>query len=160
MSGIRHFGGVEQFLNDATPAGNIDITGEVQATLQQSGPSRGDLGLVILISDLFSVASPETLFGAIRRSASSAATLHVVSREEAEPDAIGDVDLVDAETGRIVEVGLSVGTIRQYRERYEAWRAEMERKSRSRGIGYVQCTTERTVQEVVLSDLRAGRVVR
>ena len=63
-------------------------------------------------------------------------------------------------TGRIVEVGLSVDTIRQYRERYKAWRSELERQSSQHGVRYVPCSTERTVQEVVLSELRAGRVVR
>jgi hypothetical protein len=84
----------------------------------------------------------------------------VVSRAEAEPEAIGDVDLVDAESGQIVEVGLSVDTIRQYRERYDAWRSDLERHSSQQGIRYVACSTERTLQEVVLSDLRAQRVVR
>jgi uncharacterized protein (DUF58 family) len=160
ISGIRQFGSLEQFLSNTRSAGKIDVTGQVQAALEGIGPSRSAPGLIILISDLLNVPAPSTLFGAMRRSANSAVMLHVVSRDESEPEPIGDVDLIDAESGQIVEVGLSVDTVRQYRERYEAWRADMARQSGEHGIRYVRCMTERTVQEVVLSDLRAGRVVR
>jgi uncharacterized protein (DUF58 family) len=160
ISGIRQFGSVQQFLSNATSAGKIDVTAQVQSALERLGPSRSAPGLIILVSDLLNVPTPRPLFDAIRQTANIAVTLHVMSRDEAEPEAIGDVDLIDAESGQIVEVGLSVETVRQYRERYEAWRAEMERQSSQRGIRYVRCMTERTVQEVVLSDLRVARIVR
>jgi len=159
VSGIRQFGPMEQFLNRTGPARKIDINAEVQAALEQRGPIRSNPGLVFLISDFLSVTDVDALLAVVRSASGSAVALHVVSREEAEPDAIGDVDLVDAESGQIVEVGLSVDTIRHYRERYESWRSGLQRKCGMQGIRYVQCTTERSIPEVVLSDLRASRVI-
>ena len=40
LSGIRQFGSVQQFLSNATSAGKIDITAQVQGTLERLGPSR------------------------------------------------------------------------------------------------------------------------
>ena len=158
-SGIRQFGPIVQFLNGTSPARKIDINAEVQVALEQQGPRRSAPGLVFLISDFLSVTDVDALLACVRSAAGSAVALHVVSREEAEPEAIGDVDLVDAESGQIVEVGLSVDTLRHYRERYESWRSGLERKCGMQGIRYVSCTTERSIQEVILSDLRAGRVI-
>jgi uncharacterized protein (DUF58 family) len=160
VSGIKQFGTVEQFISGTNAVGKIDLTTQLKAVLDARARQRSTPGLTILISDLLSVPDPNALFGALRAAGGSAVAIHVVSRAEAEPEAIGDVDLVDAESGQIVEVGLSVDTIRQYRERYDAWRSELERQSRQQGIRYVACSTERTLQEVVLSDLRAQRVVR
>ena len=159
VSGIRQFGPIEQFLNGTSPARKIDINAEVQVALEQQGPRRSAPGLVFLISDFLSVTDVDALLACVRSAAGSTVALHVVSRAEAEPEAIGDVDLVDAESGQIVEVGLSVDTLRHYRERYESWRSGLERKCGMQGIRYVQCTTERSIQEVILSDLRAGRVI-
>jgi uncharacterized protein (DUF58 family) len=160
VAGIKQFGTVEQFLTSTTAVGKIDLTAHLQAALDQRGRRRGTPGLAVLISDLLSVTDPNSLFNALRGAGGSSVALHIVSRAEAEPEAIGDVDLVDAETGQIVEVGLSIDTIRQYRERYDAWRAELEQQSNQHGVRYVPCSTERTVQEVVLADLRTRRVVR
>jgi uncharacterized protein (DUF58 family) len=160
VSGIKQFGTVEQFISGTNAVGKIDLTTQLKAVLDARARQRSTPGLTILISDLLSVPDPNALFGTLRAAGGSAVAIHVVSRAEAEPEAIGDVDLVDAESGQIVEVGLSVDTIRQYRERYDAWRSELEQQSRQQGIRYVACSTERTLQEVVLSDLRAQRVVR
>jgi uncharacterized protein (DUF58 family) len=160
LSGIRRFGAVEELISATSAVGRIDLTAQVKAVLDARGRQRTVPGLTILISDLLNVSDRTALFSALRAAGGAAVALHVVSRAEAEPDALGDVDLVDAETGQIVEVGLSVDTIRQYRERYAAWRSELERLSGQHGIRYVRCSTERTLQEVVLSDLRAQQVVR
>jgi uncharacterized protein (DUF58 family) len=160
VSGIKQFGTVERFVAGTTAVGKIDLTAHVQTALDPRGGRRTSPGLKVLISDLLSVTDPASLFSALRGAGGSAVALHIVSRAEAEPEAIGDVDLVDAETGAIVEVGLSMDTIRQYRERYDAWRSQLERHSSQHGVRYVPCSTERTVQEVVLADLRARQVVR
>jgi uncharacterized protein (DUF58 family) len=159
IGGIKQFAAIEQFVSNTNAVGKIDLTAQIKSVLNQHG-RRSVPGLTVLISDLLNVTEPGALFSTLRANGGAIVVLHVLSREEAEPDAIGDVDLVDAETGQVVEVGLSVDTIRHYRERYEAWRAEMERQSSQQGIRYVPCSTERTLQEVVLSDLRARRVVR
>jgi uncharacterized protein (DUF58 family) len=160
ISGIKQFGTVEQFVSGTKSVGKIDLTAHVKSVLDARGRQRTVPGLTVLISDLLSVPDPNALFSTLRAAGGAAVALHVVSRAEAEPEAIGDVDLVDAESGHIVEVGLSVDTIRQYRERYDAWQSELERQSSQQGIRYVSCSTERTLQEVVLSDLRAHRVVK
>jgi uncharacterized protein (DUF58 family) len=160
VSGIKRFGMVEEFISATGAVGKIDLGAQVKAALDTRGRERAVPGLTILISDLLSLSDPTAVFAALRAAGGTAVALHVVSRAEAEPDATGDVDLVDAETGQIVEVGLSVDTIRRYRERYAAWRSELERQSAQHGVRYVPCSTERTLQEVVLSDLRAQRVIR
>lgn len=160
VTGIRKFGVVEQFLRESVPSGRTDLLATARAGLARLSRSPTRRGMVVLISDLLSISERAALFALLRDSAATAVVLHVVSREEAEPEALGDIDLVDAESGQVVEVGLSVDTLRRYRKRYESWLREMERQCGEHGVRYVRCGTDRSVAEVVLADLRAAKVVR
>ncbi|MFN0071285.1 MAG: DUF58 domain-containing protein [Chloroflexota bacterium] len=160
LSGIHQFGVVEHFLNATSPRGKVDLVSAVPPAIMDRSRPRNGPGLTFLISDLHGITDPGVLFGSLRSASESAVTLHVVSQAEADPEALGDVDLVDAESGQIVEVGLSLNVIQAYRARYDAWRQHLERTCGERDVRYVRCSTERTIPEVVLADLRNCQVVR
>jgi len=86
--------------------------------------------------------------------------LHVVSPEEMEPRLSGELELVDAETNEVLELGVSLETLAAYRDRFAAWLDERENECRTRGIRYVRVRTDRPVTSVILDDLRRGGVLR
>lgn len=159
LGGLRQFAGIHRFISEREPQGNVDLTQIVPDVFKSAKRVRGSRSLTVLISDLLNVSDTPKLLDQIANSG-GAVLLHVLSREEAEPEALGDVDLVDAETGQLIEVGLSVETVATYQARFEAWRDSIQRECLARHIRYVECSSERPIQEVMLADLRVGQVLR
>jgi hypothetical protein len=84
--------------------------------------------------------------------------VHVLSPEEMNPEAGGDVRLLDSETGEVRELTLDAEALRAYHERLSHFFERIEVFARTTEIGYHRVVTDTSVEEVVLSQLR-GRVV-
>jgi len=65
--------------------------------------------------------------------------LHVVSAEEMEPKLSGEVELVDAETDNVLEIGVSLDTLAAYRARFAAWLADRQADCSQRGSATCAC---------------------
>ena len=76
-----------------------------------------------------------------------------------EPGPGGDLELIDAETGELVEVSLTQETIRVYRERLDRWCGEVEAFCIRRGIRYVRATTDTPFDTLLLDTLRRGLIL-
>jgi hypothetical protein len=77
-----------------------------------------------------------------------------------EPRLSGEMELVDAETNEVLELGVSLETLAAYRARFAAWLDEQETECRGQGVRYVRVRTDRPLTSVVLDDLRRGGVLR
>jgi hypothetical protein len=86
--------------------------------------------------------------------------LHVVSPDELAPRLAGEVELVDAETNEVLEVGVSLETLAAYRARFATWLDEREAECHARGVRYARLTTDRPLASVMLDDLRRSAVLR
>jgi hypothetical protein len=144
-------------LSDIAPAGLVDVNAGLAACLPE--PARQPL--LVVVSDLLTpqgVSSGlETL--QIGRQA-DVVVLHVVSPEEMDPRLSGEMELVDAETDEVLELGVSLETLAAYRARFATWLDEREAECLGRGIRYVRVRTDRPLTSVVLEDLRRGGVLR
>jgi uncharacterized protein (DUF58 family) len=160
INGVRQFGHVELRLSEARTAGQVDVLEAVHRALAERNRARASDRLVVLISDLCHVTDHRQLFQALREVSASPVVVHIVSPEESEPEALGDVDFIDAESGRVVEVGLSLETVRRYRERFTAWLMGIEGSCTELGVRYARCSTDRSVIEIMLADLRTSRILQ
>jgi hypothetical protein len=88
------------------------------------------------------------------------AVIHVVSPEESEPRVSGEVELIDAETGEQLELGVSLDTLSAYQSGFSRWLDERAAECRSRGIRYVRVRTDSPLASVMLADLRRGGLLR
>jgi uncharacterized protein (DUF58 family) len=147
---------VEQ-LASVAPAGRIEVNAELAACIPREASSNS---LVLVISDLLAPEGVSTGLDALRARVADVVVLHVVSPEEQDPDLSGEVELVDAESGRTLELGVSLATLEAYRQHFAAWLDGREAECRRRGLRYVRLSTDRPVNEVVLDDLRRGGLVR
>jgi hypothetical protein len=86
--------------------------------------------------------------------------IHVVSPDELDPRFSGEVELVDAETNGVLELGVSLETLAAYRSRFAAWLDARAAECRTRGIRYARVRTDRPVNLVVLDDLRRVGILR
>jgi hypothetical protein len=117
-------------------------------------------GLAIIISDLLAPEGYEAGLDALLQAGLDVIVLQVLSPQELEPAEGGDVELVDAETGEIVEVSLTERMIAVYRERLERWCAEAEDLCARRGISYCRVSTDTPLEDLLLDRLRRVGILR
>jgi uncharacterized protein (DUF58 family) len=144
------------FLSDLQPSGSVDLG----ASLTAYRVDRRAGGLAIVISDLLAPEGYEAGLDALLQAGLDVIVLQVLSPQELEPAEGGDVELVDAETGEIVEVSLTERMIAVYRERLDRWCAEAEDLCARRGISYCRVSTDTPLEDLLLDRLRRVGILR
>ncbi len=115
-------------------------------------------GVVVLVSDLLDPDADRALRD-LAGTGTDLIVLHVLGRDELEPELTGDLRLVDAETGAHVDVTLDLAARERYTGRVEAWRDELAALAAKRRIAYVPLTSDVPLADLVFAELRRRRVV-
>jgi uncharacterized protein (DUF58 family) len=139
------------------PTGLVDVNAGLAACLSDE-PRQP---LVVVVSDLLTplgVSSGLESLCVARQA--DVVVLHVVSPEEMNPRLSGEMELVDAETNEVLELGVSLETLAAYRARFATWLDEREAECRGRGVRYIRVQTDRPITSVILDDLRRAGVLR
>jgi uncharacterized protein (DUF58 family) len=148
--------GLVRQLSQVAPAGWLDVN----AGLSASVPDGAHQPLVVVVSDLLTPAGVSAGLAALHARQTDVVVLHVISPDEVDPRLAGEVELIDAETNEILEVGVSLETLSAYRARFATWLDEREAECITRGIRYVRLMTDRPLASVMLDDLRSAGVLR
>ena len=143
-------------LLDAPPEGTTDLV----ATLEGFSAEARLPGVAFVISDFL---DPQGALAGVRLLAGrrfGIHALHLVAPEEASPVLAGDVDLVDVETGRRLQVPLRRDSVERYRAFFQAHcdalRAELARY----GVRYMRIDTTQSLDEVLFTRLPKEGVFR
>ena len=142
-------------LESLTPAGDTDLRSAAGDLLARPGPA----GVTVVISDLLT-PSWEPAIDRLPARGGEVTVLHVLAKEEISPTIIGDLDVVDAESGERVPVSLSHDSIKSYREVVDRWLLEAAARCRRRGANYQQVLADQPIEDVVLKGWRVQGVVR
>ncbi len=137
------------------PAGSTDLRSAAADVLARPGPA----GITVVISDLLT-PSWEPAIDRLPARGGDVTVLHVLAGEEISPTIIGDLDVVDAESGERVPVSLSHDSVRSYREVVDRWLIDAAARCRSRGAAYQQVMADEAIDDVVLRGWREHGVVR
>ncbi|MFN0090521.1 MAG: DUF58 domain-containing protein [Acidimicrobiales bacterium] len=119
----------------------------------------GPPGLTLLVSDLLT----DEWEAGIRRlpaRGGDLAVAHVLDAEELPADLVGDLELVDRETGQTVAVSLSAEAFGAYRARSEAWSAEVAERCRQAGAAYTRVRADDDLEALLLGRFRQQGVLR
>jgi uncharacterized protein (DUF58 family) len=118
----------------------------------------GRPGVLVVVGDLL---EPDWE-ASVRRMAppGEAAVLHVLAQEELSPALEGDLTLVDAETGRDVEVSATTEILDGYRRRLDTWLSAVRSACTARGIAYAMTRSDADVYDLFARSLRTQAVVR
>jgi uncharacterized protein (DUF58 family) len=143
-------------LSQVAPAGLLDINAGLSACV----PDAARQPLVVVVSDLLTRDGLSLGLAALQARQADVVVLHVVSPDEVDPRLAGEVELIDAETNQVLEVGVSLETLSAYRARFASWLNEREAESHARGVRYARLMTDRPLASVVLDDLRSAGVLR
>ena len=143
-------------LKRIAPVGAVDLNAAIDTCLEAASRQT----LVVVVSDLLTPAGVAGGLEALQARLADVVVVHVVSPDELEPRLSGEVELIDAETNGVLELGVSLETLAAYRSRFAAWLEERASECRTRGIRYARVRTDRPLNMVVLDDLRQAGMLR
>ena len=145
-----------QFLERQSTGGKTDLNRSLyEYTLANRRP-----GLAFLISDLFSDSGDPSGAVHLLSRGYQVNLVHLLSPDELDPPLAGDLRLVDVETGQSQEVSLDEELRDLYRHRLQAWREEIQRNCRKRGMRYLGLSTAQPWEQVVLQEMRKAGVIK
>jgi uncharacterized protein (DUF58 family) len=145
-----------QFLATATAAGITDLN----LSLRNYALRGRRPGLLFLLSDLLAPGGYKEGLNALQARGYEAGLIHLLSADEVDPPLGGDLKLVDVETGQDAEITLDPSTLGLYRQRLQAWQAEIAAYCSQRGVHYIPVTTTMPWEKLVMQTLRVKGVVK
>jgi len=141
--------------------------GVFEGAMRAVARSRSGRGVVVLASDM--LVRPEEAAAGLSYLAGSAGfesfLLQTLSPGELAPETlvergvVGDLRLMDAETGRAAEVTITGDVIRAYKRNFERHQGALVRACAARSITHVLVPTTTGADELILRSLRARRLV-
>lgn len=115
-------------------------------------------GMTVLCSDLLEPHWDSAITHLPARGA-ELIVVHVLGTGELDPPQLGDVDLVDSETGERVAMSLTPSTMSSYQQRLESWLGDVRSACRRIGAGYVLADTRTPLRAELLGGLRRSEIM-
>ncbi|MBI3911182.1 MAG: DUF58 domain-containing protein [Armatimonadetes bacterium] len=144
-----------RFLEEAQADGGTALG----AALQEWALRARRTGIAILVSD-FLDPQWEAGIKALALRKYQLAVIHVLDRSEVEPDLVGDLKLIDAETGEEREISVSGVLLRDYRRALDHFCGSLQAACRKYGADYLRATTDVPFEDLVLRWLRSRGLVK
>jgi uncharacterized protein (DUF58 family) len=85
--------------------------------------------------------------------------IHVLTPEELAPDVLGDLKLIDAETGETREITVTPTLLRDYQRTLDQFCGGLQRFCRRYGADYIRASTATPFEDLILSYLRGSGLV-
>lgn len=117
-------------------------------------------GPLILISDLLVAGGGKAGLAALAGHGYEPTILHILTPEELEPTLLGELKLVDRETGQARELTVDEAALTRYRRNLTDWQNDLASYCTGRGWPYLSISTATPFEEILLNALRRGGVVR
>jgi uncharacterized protein (DUF58 family) len=140
--------------------GETPFASATTSLLSRAGPP----GLTVVVSDLL---TPEWEAGLTRLPArgGDVVVVHVLAPDELNPgraaeELVGDLDLLDSETGARVAVSLSPRTLADYEAAARSWAGEVAGRCRRAGAAYVRLLADDDLEARLLGAWRSAGVLR
>lgn len=153
--GRGHTLALMDFVGRINAKGTTDLNAGL-TTYARRGPRPG---LCLLVSDLMSPTGYQDGIAALQGRGFEVGLIHILSPDEIRPQLVGDLQLVDVETGLPQDVSVDGGMVDMYQRRLIAWRDDIEAYCTRRGIHYATVETSTPWEELILFELRRLGVV-
>lgn len=154
--GGRHrFVGAVNFLSGVKPSGTTNL---LEVSRQFVG-RYAQRGLVIVLSDFMDDTHAAKPIEYLAEFGHEVILVQVWSEQDREPSWDGEYELVDAETGQHIEIGLNAEARSKYTLAFDAYSKEIELLAQRHGGRYVGLPTTTSLEEAIFGPLaRAGAV--
>ena len=147
---------VIQYLEQLKPTGESNLTAAAKSfALRHSGK-----GVVVVISDFLDKRGYEEAFRYLLARNMDIYVIQVLSREEVEPELVGDLRLVDCEDDDAAEISVSAPLLRRYKATLNAFVGGLKEWCTRRGITYIFTTNQTPFDKLILTYLRERGLVK
>ncbi len=142
-------------LGKTQPGGKSDYKNAFKSfTIQQTRP-----GLAVIISDFANANGLDDGLKFLAYNNFIMTALHITDPNEENPALVGEVDLVDMETGQNVPLTVRGNTLAGYQKLYHAHLARVAKSFSVYDATYVRISTNDDVKQVVLNTFKQRRIV-
>ncbi len=117
-------------------------------------------GIVVVISDFLDKNGYEDALRYLVARNMDIYVIHVLSREEVDPELAGDLRLVDAEDDDMAEITVSAPLLQRYKATLNAFVGGLKEWCTQRGITYIFTTNDNPFDKLVLNYLRERGLVK
>jgi uncharacterized protein (DUF58 family) len=147
---------VVQHLENLQASGSSDLTSTARAfAIKHAGK-----GVVVVISDFMDKHGYEDALRYLLARNLDIYVVHVLCREEVEPEMVGDLRLVDSEDDDEAEISVSAPLLKRYKDNLNAFVGGLKDWCTKRGITYIFTTNQNPFDKLVLNYLRERGLVR
>jgi len=129
------------------------------ASLHRFAAASRHKGVAIVFSDFFDPQWQQGLKSLLARG-NQVAVLHILSEEEIKPSLLGDLRIIDSETGETKEMSVNPQLLARYQQTFNGFCAEIEGFCHRYGIDYLRASTALPFEDLVLKYLRRGGLVK
>lgn len=145
-----------KFLSEIEAEGQTNLAPALKAFVAQNKRR----GMAVLLSDLFDPEGFEAGINVLRFNKFDPVVIQLVDERDHDGKLTGDLELVDIETGRSREVSMTPEVQKKLQRETETRQKSIERFCASRGVPHFAVSVATPFDEVVLSVLRAGGLLR
>lgn len=158
IRGKQHILSLLRFLESLDTVGE---TTDLSAAVGEFLHGKQRTGLAVVVSDLFDPAGFQKGVDTLRYRKFEPNLVQVHDPSEASPKLLGDLQLVDMETGFARDVTISESVLRRYKEKFGEFLDSIRRYCVGNGFGYTISPTSVPFDELILRMMReAGGGVR
>ena len=149
-------GRIFELLERLTADGRTDLWQSISEFA--SRPTRA--GLAVVISDFLDPVGCERPLALLSSRGHEVIGVHLVAEEDRlEPDAFGELELVDAETSERRRIDITPGLLSAYAQAWRAFDAGIAAACAKSQAGYVKVDTAAPFERTVLHTFRIGRLL-
>ena len=143
------------YLNKITPSGTTSFAGAMRAFASRA-KSRG---VAIVLSDFM---DPNWKDGvkSLLACGFQVALIQTLDEEELKPTLVGDLRIIDSESGDSKEMSVNPAVLKRYQDALAAFQADIETFSNRYGCFYLPVSTAMPFKDVIMKYLRQGGLVK
>jgi uncharacterized protein (DUF58 family) len=147
---------VVQYLEGLQASGASDMTAAARSfAIKHAGK-----GVVVVISDFLDKHGHEDALRYLLARNMDIYVIHVLAREEVEPELVGDLRLVDSEDEDEAEITISAPLLKRYKDNLNAFVGGLKDWCTRRGIAYIFTTNQNPFDKLILNYLRERGLVQ
>lgn len=147
--------GLMKFLEELTPSGRDTSLSEMVKAFVHRSQRRG---LAIVISDLFDPTGFENGLNLLRHHRYEPGVLQLYAPRDADPNVLGDVELLDVETESLRKITITEKNLKQYRAIFRDFLRRAQEYCRNYGMSYTVSSTEMAFDALLLQMMRSAAI--
>ena len=144
------------FLEKQEPAGSVDLAAVMKRVATQARRS----GMAIVLSDFLLEDGYESGLKTLAARGFEVTVIQVLDRSELEPELVGDLKLVDVETGSMREISVSDTLLRTYKRNVENYCGNLRAFCLRYGMNYLLVANDTPIDITMTRLLRGVGVVK